>query len=403
MGRKDIQIAVLTAAILVIAQSSFAVEEGIKYHALTSRVPFKFYGFVSAEAMWADSQLSSFGTNSNTAANGGVSPYVRTMVAFNRVVDESEETNNDALISFTLQNSRFGFLLEPYDFGGRPVSVDARLELDFWSTANLSAASVMPRIRRAYAGIGGERWRFLLGQEWDLFSPLNTGTLNVGNDLWRQGNLGFRRPQIRFTYDHPAGEGSDIEGSVSINLPSNAMNFDDSGNTTGIPMGEGRLGFLRELAAGRMRAYVSAAYARHKNDAAGAADVNNWALAASLDVPLHRYLMPSGEFQYGYSFGLLLSNSSDSARQRFIAGWGGIKSLWLEWFETNVGYGAEFVKSSQVAPGWVKSNQLAFGNVEFKPVRSFVIGIEYNYLRTSYQGSGASEANAVFTNILFYF
>jgi len=366
--------------------------------ALSSKVPFKFYGFISAEAMWSDSQLSSFGTLNNVPAS-----YNKNMVGFNRVVDEATQPNNDAFISWTVQNTRFGFLLDPYDFGGKNFTVDARLEMDFFSTGNMSIHSVLPRIRRAYAAIGQERWRVLFGQEWDLFSPLNTATLNIGGNLWQQGNLGFRRPQIMAEFKQPIGEESGVRLAGSINIPSNSMNFDDSGNTTCVPMLEGLFGYWHKLPAGKFWAYISGMYARHKNATAGLSDVNNWGLAASIEAPVHDFFQPSAEFQYGYSMGLLLSISQDNMRQRTISGWGQIKSRWLEWFETNIGYGYEGLRGSQVAAGWVKSNQMGFANLLFKPIKHFVIGLEYNYLRTNYQGSGASNANAIFMNTLLYF
>ncbi len=365
---------------------------------LSSKVPFKFYGFISGEFMWTGSQLSSGGTLDNTPAN-----YNRGMGGYNRVVDEAVEGNNDAAINATVQNTRFGFLLEPYDFNGKNFSVDARLEMDFFSASNMSASSVVPRIRRAYAGIGQQNWRVLVGQEWEVFSPLNTATLNIGGNLWTQGNMGFRRPQIRFTAKHAIGETSGIEGAGSVNLPGNSLSFADSGNTTCVPMLEGRMGFWHKMSAGDFWVYLSGVYARHNNAAAGGAKINNWGIALSLDAPLHRFLKLMGEAHYGYSLGSLLSLSSDTTRQRTFATWGQIKSEWLPWLETNVGYGIDSLSSPQVAVNFVQRNQTAFANIMFKPYKVFVIGLEYDYLRTTYKGTGASEANAVLTNVLFYF
>ena len=61
---------------------------------LSSKVPFKFYGFISAEFMWTDSQLSTFGTLDNTPAS-----YNRGMSGFNRVVDEAVDGNNDGAVN----------------------------------------------------------------------------------------------------------------------------------------------------------------------------------------------------------------------------------------------------------------------------------------------------------------
>lgn len=388
-------LAVLFPALADAESLQIAEKDGIK---LSCKVPFKFYGFISAQTMWSDSQLSSFGTTSAT--------YDRNMVAVTRVIDE---TFNDAYLDFTVQNTRIGFALDPYDFGDKNFTVDARLELDFFGLNNGSGVTitsihgVFPRIRRAYAGIGGQSWRFLAGQEWDLYSPLNTSTLNIGANMWYQGNQGFRRPQMRFTYEHPINENNGLEGAVSASLPSNSMSFTDNGTTTGIPMFQGRFGYWNKREAGKIQAYLSGVFARHINATAGLGDVTNWGLAASLDFPLHKYLNPTAEFQYGDSLGSLLSLSSDTTKQRFMGGWGGIKSAWLGWLETNVGYGFEKLDNSQVVAGSIKTNQLGFLNVKFIPHKSFVIGVEYEYLRTNYQGSGTSSASAIMGNMMFLF
>ncbi len=365
---------------------------------LSSKVPVSFYGFIEAQALWSDSQLSSFGTNNNVPAS-----YNRNMTGFNRVVDESVDGRNDAFLSWSVQNTRFGFMLEPYDFGGKNFKVDARLELDFFSTSNMNANTAVPRIRRAYAGIGQEHWHVLMGQEWDVFSPLNPNTYHVGASMWRQGNLGFRRPQLRLTIKQSIGDESGFEGVLAALLSSNSMAFSDAGNTTCVPMGQARVGFWHNMSAGKFWAYISAVFARHNNAVSGNADVTNWGIAGSFFIPAHKFLKASLEFHYGQSLGSLFSNSSDTTRQRLISGWGQIQSQWLKWFETNIGYGYEGLKSSQVAAGWVKSNQTLFANLKFKPVNALAIGPEYNFLRTNYQGNGASNANAITLNIMYFF
>ncbi|MFA4875752.1 MAG: hypothetical protein WC840_05320 [Candidatus Peribacteraceae bacterium] len=365
---------------------------------LSTKVPVSLYGFILAEFLYSDSQLSSFGTLNNTPAN-----YNTNITGFNRVQDETVQGMNDAFISATPQNTRFGFMLAPYDFNGKNFKVDADLEMDFFSTANLGAGSIAPRLRRAYAGIGQERWHVLIGQEWELFSPLNTDTFNIGSNLWNQGNLGNRRPQIQFTFKQPFGEKSGVEAAASVSLPSNSLSSNDTANTTGIPMGQGRLGVWHDMSEGKFWAYISAAYYRNRNAAAGGADINNWGIAASITAPVHKFFKPSVEFQYGYSMGTLFAISSNTARQREIAGWGQVKSQWASWFETNVGYGGDFLKSSQVAAGSVKNNQIVFANLRFKPIKDFIIGPEYNFMSTNYQGSGASKANVVFLNAMYYF
>ncbi len=362
-------------------------EEGFK---ISSKVPVTLYGFVSTQTILADSELGTLGANLSPAAP-------------NRVIDETTVTPDNAFLAFTLQNSRLGLYFEPYDFGGKPFTIDARFEIDFFDATAASHALAQPRIRRAYTSIGNDTWRFLAGQEWELFSPLNTPTLNVGSNLWHQGNLGFRRPQLRVTYNQKY-DVSGLEFGASVNSSSNSLLFNDNGNTTVIPVFEGRLGYWRNFDAGKFEGYLSALYGQHRNAVAGAADVDNWGVAASVSAPLiKKYLTLMGEGHYGNSLGSQLSIAANTTKQRTYGHWAAVQSLWYSWFETNVGHGMDMLKDSEVAAGGIESNSVFFGNLKFKPVKQFVLGLEYNYLTTEYSGTGESEAHMLMSNVMYNF
>lgn len=366
---------------------------------LSSKVPIALYGFISAETAYSSAQLSSFGTLDNTPAN-----YNRNIIGFNRVVDKTTSTNNRAFLGWTVQNTRFGLLLSPYNFKDQKFEIDARLEMDFANLADTTVGSAKPRIRRAYAAIGHQGiWRFLFGQEWDVYSPLNPGTLNISGNLWQQGNVGYRHPQILFSYLFKIDDDNRLEAVASAGLPSNSILTDDAGATTCIPQFQGRFGYLRKLPAGDLKIYLSGAYAKHNNSSPTAARVNNWGIALSSEIPIHKFAIPAFEVHYGYSLGNMFTLASDTMRQRDIAAWGQIKSKWLKWLETNVGYGIDTLDSAQVATGWVSRNQVGFFNAQFKPIDAFVIGLEYNHLRTNYQGQGPSSANVALLNVMYIF
>ncbi|MBU0505671.1 MAG: hypothetical protein ABII18_09080 [bacterium] len=369
----------------LILSSPVKAEEGFS---VSSKLPMKVYGFIAAQTMWGDSQVGSFGNNLN-------------MTAPNRVIDETTVGADDAFIGFTMQNTRVGLYLEPYEFDGKSYAIDARLELDFWSTATVSYSVQSPRIRRAYMSLGNDTWNVLFGQEWDLFAPLNPASINVGNVLWNQGNVGFRRPQVRSTYKHGYDK-SGVEVAASVNSPNNSMLFNDLGNTTGIPMFQGRLGYWRDWSNGKFQAYVSGMYARH-NDAAGGADINNWGSALSLDMPFLKYAKVQAEGFFGYSMNPLLSITAATTKQRTFGGWAAITSPWCDYFETNIGYGGEFVRSADVAAGNLKTNMVGFANMKFKPVTHLMLGVEYNYLRSNYQGNGNSIAHGVLGTAMYVF
>ncbi len=148
-----------------------------------------FYGFLRADAIWDTGQTNNAQTpffihsparpGTNRTGNRQFTVHPRlTRLGFN----------------WASGQSLFG-LLKP----------TAKFEIDWQNAQRLTPESrPIPRIRHAYFELLGRDWNLLVGQTWDLISPLfpspNDDTL-----MWNAGNLGDRRPQIRFTYA-PSGE-----------------------------------------------------------------------------------------------------------------------------------------------------------------------------------------------------
>ena len=83
--------------------------------------------------------------------------------------------------------------------------VTGKFEMDWQNAQGVTPESrPLPRIRHAYLQLQRGSYSLLLGQTWDLISPLfpspNDDTL-----MWNAGNLGDRRGQIRLTYE-PKGK-----------------------------------------------------------------------------------------------------------------------------------------------------------------------------------------------------
>jgi hypothetical protein len=79
--------------------------------------------------------------------------------------------------------------------------VTGKFEMDWQNAQGVTPESrPLPRIRHAYLQLQRGSYSLLLGQNWDLISPLfpspNDDTL-----MWNAGNLGDRRAQIRLSYE----------------------------------------------------------------------------------------------------------------------------------------------------------------------------------------------------------
>lgn len=365
---------------------------------IKSKFPVELYGFVAAQVFWgsARTQLYTFRNDGNNYS----------FVAQSAVADKTLVSPDNAWIGITPQNSRIGL-----NWTGSKVSecltMGGKLELDFLNPQG--GASPRPRIRLFYLDLGGKNWVLRAGQEWDVFSPLNTNSLSLGGNLWFQGNLGFRRPQIRFTYTVPVDDTNSLKFVIAVNNPSNLDTIINSGNDSSVPYGDALIQYNRKMKSGDLIAGVSGIFGQNR---ALNRWSNVWGIAGSLAIPFHKYAQFSGEIQYGENLGDFLTYAGVSRRAPSLGGWAQLVSRWCDKLETTVGYGIDTVKKSYVTNNVVLiadmidgiyRNQNVFANFKFYPVKPFYFGIEYNFMDTAYRGNGSSKASIVMTNLVYNF
>lgn len=352
--------------------------------------PVKFYGFVAVQPTWASAKTTLYGSRNSAAAMSSVQ---------DKTVNPA---NGNAWFSITPQNSRLGLNWTGTKVG-ESTYIGGIFEIDFVNIINNTSygTSPIPRIRHLSFELWGKRWSFLAGQNWDIFSPLNTKSLSLGNNLWFQGNMGFRRPQLRFTYDIPFADVNNFKISVSADHPSNTDDLYNGGVDSSYPYGEWLLQYSRKMQYGDLIVATSGAAGNNRaNNRHGVM----WGVAGSLNVPFHKFLKLTGELHWGQDMGNFLSFVGATTRARDIAAWGEISNRWHKKFETNFGYGIDNIQTSKLAAGAVQRNQIIYGNFKYWPVEPFYIGIEYEYMRTHYRMSTpSSAASAVFANLVYTF
>ena len=139
----------------------------------------KIYGFIRTDAIF-DSHATNpnsqfpFWVESPTAAIGR---------------DSERFTLHPRLTRFGIDFAENEETLKGYKLGGK-------IEIDFQGGGSESRQT--PRARHLYATLRRGTQTWLLGQTWDLISPLFPSP-NDDSLMWNAGNLGDRRPQVRFT------------------------------------------------------------------------------------------------------------------------------------------------------------------------------------------------------------
>lgn len=356
-----------------------------------TKFPVELYGFVAAQFMWGTAE---------TQLYGGINSYAASSRVTNKatIVDAS-----DAWFGATPQNSRLGLFWSGTELE-KNLSIGGKFEVDFVNILNSTTygTSPMPRIRLLYLDLYGSKWSLVAGQHWDIFSPLNTRSLSLGNNVWFQGNMGFRRPQLRFTYKFLDGDVNKLKVAVSADHPANTDDMINNGGIdTAYPYGEMLVEYNRKMKYGDL--VIAGSTVVGGNRAAGNKTRKTYGLCGSLAIPLHKFFQIDGEIHWGQNLGNLLTYAGTTTDARDVAGWAQVSSRWFEKFETNVGFGIDNAQRSKIATGSVNKNQIYFGNFKYYPVKPFYFGIEYEYLRTGYRGNGTSTASVIFSNLVYTF
>lgn len=179
-------------------------------------VDFKVNGFVKAGVIGANRATATFG-NENLGAPTSSRPKGNN---FN--IDDRSVT------SFQVAQTRIGVdAIVSEDTG-------ARVEFDFFdATKSTPFTQMNPRVRVAKVEHKfAEHWRLAVGQDWDIFAPLNGFTYNYVGNNFQAGNNGFLRQQIVFSRALERGEIKAALGMVAANATSTTTDTEKSKTPT---------------------------------------------------------------------------------------------------------------------------------------------------------------------------
>lgn len=137
------------------------------------------YGFIKASAMYSTSALASY-NNINLSAP-------------TNAATRSRSVDKTSRMSFQTQQSRIGANLK------KGENLSAKLEFDFIDF-NKSSPTVQanPRVRIAAVTYSWENQKVIIGQDWDMFSPVTSYTFDYVGLYFLAGNTGFIRQQAQY-------------------------------------------------------------------------------------------------------------------------------------------------------------------------------------------------------------
>lgn len=158
----------------------------------------KFYGFLKASVITSDAAIESNSFQNMVAPSAAGNPEV-------------SQHPNWASSSFQMAQTRFGMKTEGDSFFNGLLEFDI---LDFSKSTPTVAA--IPRIRRAFVTAKQDDWTYIIGQDWDIVSPLAPTTFNLVGHYFQSGDIGFMRLQVQ-----ALKKDQKFEHAIALGFPNN--------------------------------------------------------------------------------------------------------------------------------------------------------------------------------------
>jgi hypothetical protein len=322
---------------------------------------------------------------------------------------ESEEKQGEDSFIIDARRSRVGIDVKGPTvglFGG--ITGGGKVEVDFFGTF-VTANQPAVRLRHVYWEAKNDDVRFLVGQTWDLISPLLPSTVNFSVG-WAAGNVGFRRTQFRIErYFHVT---DDIIWTVEGALAQDVIQDFTGGSTAAdiirepvdwpiiqgrtavtfgnaaygdLPVTLGVSGHIGETGFDFLDGFPA-------NPALGPEDdarFQTWSMNADVKVPVTDRLRFQGEFFTGANLSNILGGIVQGVCPclrvpiRATGGWAEVSYDLNPCLQTNVGFGIDDPNDADSLIGRTY-NRFIYTNLWYKLTPRWRTGFEVSVWRTSY-------------------
>jgi len=364
----------------------------LKGKPMRSSLDFNFYGYVKVDAAYDDSRFS--------------------LGNFARWAESESVLNNDNHFNLTANQTRMGV-----DFAGPPssdFSANGKIEYDLYG-AGTGENKPEPMLRHAYVRFDWPKHKlaFIAGQTWDIISPLNPNTVNY-SVAWWQGNVGYRRPQLRLikTVELASDVEFKFDGGISRTITGRKAVFresndPDTGADSGYPTFAARAGLSFPVSA-RQVASIGVSGHRgteeiHQANLGASDNYATWSFNADLRLPLSPTLLFQAEVFAGRNFDSHLGgigqgiNTTLNREIDTVGGWAAFtvspSPLWQFNFGASVDDpdDADLSGNTDTTKDARTKNSLIFGNAFYSLTTQAQLAFELAWLRTTYKVSTPGE------------
>jgi hypothetical protein len=290
-----------------------------------------------------------------------------------------------------------------------------KVEIDFQgSFVTENKAGLL--LRHAYWEVKDDDFRILMGQTWDVISPLYPST-TMYSVYWDAGNIGYRRPQVRGERYLKLSPTSMItlQGSLDLDIVSDYTTDDEDdieGKHEGWPIIEGRSAWTLGPRGKDDKPIVLGASGHIGNQdfRFGSKSVlpgeyvrRTWSLNADFQVPILPRFGVQGEFFTGENLGAFLGGIGqgvnvdlDADTVRTIRSTGGWFEFWYDLafnWHAHAGFTIDDPFDQDITTDSGRTyNSVYYANLIHEVTKQFQLGFEVGSWKTLYKGLEPGES-----------
>jgi len=364
---------------------------------LKTKYGVSFYGYIKVDTVYDDSNVN--------------------VGNFARWVDSEYMNPDDSQFNMTANQTRLGLKLNTGD--RYKIITRARVEVDFYGDAPAQNKPAL-LLRHAYLELEWPkaRVRLLAGQTTDIISPLVPPTINYTVGWWA-GNIGYRRPQIRYTqqFGDDIGYRSTLALGITRNIGHDGpYDVGDTGEADGGPVAAGRFAVIGPMAAGRTGSVgISGHYGTEEYDLdqyGGGVNLESWSLNVDLTLPLAEWLTLKAEAFFGTNLdaylggiaqGITVPDDGEPYEIDATGAWFNIGMNPGPKLDVNAGASIDDPDDEQLLPGDRSKNTTFYGNMWWNFTKATKLGFEVSQWDTAYLDEPNADAMRYQTSFVFSF